>query len=109
MKRITKLRLINWHFFENEEIPFGMINVITGENGSGKSTILDALHYLQSGGTCKFNQAANTLSSGRTVANYLRARTGAEGQEFLRDSGDIIGHIAAEYFDETRGTPFVKI
>ena len=107
MKRITKLRLINWHFFENEEIPFGMINVITGENGSGKSTILDALHYLQSGGTCKFNQAANTLSSGRTVANYLRARTGAEGQEFLRDSGDIIGHIAAEYFDETRGTPFV--
>ncbi|MCR5490780.1 MAG: AAA family ATPase [Bacilli bacterium] len=107
MKRITKLRLINWHFFENEEIQFGMINVITGENGSGKSTILDAIHYLQSGGTCKFNQAANTLSSGRTVANYLRARTGAEDQEFLRDSGDIIGHIAAEYYDETRGAPFV--
>ncbi len=107
MKRITKLRLINWHFFENEEIPFGLVNVITGENGSGKSTILDAIHYLQSGGTCKFNQAANTLSSGRTVANYLKARTGAEGKEFLRDSSDLIGHIACEYFDETRGRPFV--
>lgn len=107
MKRITKLRLINWHFFENEEIPFGSINVITGENGSGKSTVLDAIHYLQSGGTCRFNQAANTLSSGRTVANYLKARTGAEGKEFLRDSGDIIGHIACEYFDETTSRPFV--
>ena len=99
MKKIKKLRLINWHFFEDQEIDFSNINVITGENGTGKSTILDAIHYLQSGGTCKFNMAANTLSHGRTVENYVKARIGVENKEFLREQSDIIGHIAIEYFD----------
>ncbi|MDY2727572.1 MAG: ATP-binding protein, partial [Candidatus Onthovivens sp.] len=102
MKKIKKLKLINWHTFNNEEISFSDINVITGENGTGKSTILDAIHYLQSGGTCKFNTAANTISSGRTVENYLRARVGNENREFLRSEGNIIGHIAIQYFDDLK-------
>lgn len=107
MKKIKKLRLINWHFFDDQEINFSDINVITGENGTGKSTILDAIHYLQSGGSCKFNYAANNLSSGRTVENYLRARIGGEKKEFIRDAGDIIGHIAIEYENTTSRKPFV--
>lgn len=107
MKQIKKLKLINWHFFDNQEINFSDINVITGENGTGKSTILDAIHYLQSGGTCKFNTAANTLSHGRTVENYLKARVGIENKEFLRDQSDIIGHIAIEYFDTLYGKSYV--
>ena len=107
MKKIKKLKLINWHFFEDQEIDFSDINVITGENGTGKSTILDAIHYLQSGGTCKFNMAANTLSHGRTVENYLRARIGVENKEFLREQSDIIGHIAMEYFDTLLGKTYI--
>jgi len=107
MKKIKKLRLINWHFFEDQEIDFSDINVITGENGTGKSTILDAIHYLQSGGTCKFNMAANTLSHGRTVENYLKARIGAENKEFLREQSDVIGHIAIEYYDTLLNKPYV--
>lgn len=107
MKKIKKLRLINWHFFDNQEIHFSDINVITGENGTGKSTILDAIHYLQSGGTCEFNSAAKTLHSSRTVENYLRARIGGEKQEFIRDYRDIIGHIAIEYDNTTTKKPFV--
>ena len=107
MKTIKKLKLINWHSFDNEEFEFSTVNVITGENGTGKSTILDAVHYLQSGGTCKFNSAANSLSSGRTVENYLKARIGGEGVEFLRDTNDIIGHIAIEYFDTNTRKPYV--
>ena len=107
MKKIKKLRLINWHFFEDQEINFSDINVITGENGTGKSTILDAIHYLQSGGTCKFNMAANTLSHGRTVENYLKARIGVENKEFLREQSDIIGHIAMEYFDTLLGKTYI--
>lgn len=107
MKQIKKLKLINWHFFDNQEINFSDINVITGENGTGKSTILDAIHYLQSGGTCKFNTAANTLSHGRTVENYLKARIGIENKEFLREQSDIIGHIAIEYFDTLYGKIYV--
>ena len=107
MKKIKKLRLINWHFFEDQEINFSDINVITGENGTGKSTILDAIHYLQSGGTCKFNMAANTLSHGRTVENYLKARIGVENKEFLREQSDIIGHIAMEYYDTLLGKTYI--
>lgn len=107
MKKIKKLRLINWHFFEDQEIDFSDINVITGENGTGKSTILDAIHYLQSGGTCKFNMAANTLSHGRTVENYLKARIGVENKEFLREQSDIIGHVAMEYFDTLFGKTYI--
>ena len=107
MKKIKKLRLINWHFFDDQEINFSDINVITGENGTGKSTILDAIHYLQSGGSCKFNYAANSLSSSRTVENYLKARIGGEKKEFIRDTGDIIGHIAIEYENTTSKKPFV--
>lgn len=107
MKKIKKLRLINWHFFDDQEISFSDINVITGENGTGKSTILDAIHYLQSGGSCKFNCAANNFSSGRTVENYLKARIGGEKKEFIRDTGDIIGHIAIEYENTTSRKPFV--
>lgn len=107
MKQIKKLKLINWHFFEDQEIDFSDINVITGENGTGKSTILDAIHYLQSGGTCKFNMAANMLSHGRTVENYLKARIGIENKEFLREQSDIIGHIAIEYFDTLYNKPYV--
>ena len=107
MKKIKKLRLINWHFFEDQEIDFSDINVITGENGTGKSTILDAIHYLQSGGTCKFNMAANTLSHGRTVENYLKARIGVENKEFLREQSDIIGHIAMEYSDTLLGKSYI--
>ena len=107
MKKIKKLRLINWHFFEDQEIDFSDINVITGENGTGKSTILDAIHYLQSGGTCKFNMAANTLSHGRTVENYLKARIGVENKEFLREQSDIIGHVVMEYFDTLLGKTYI--
>lgn len=107
MKQIKKLKLINWHFFEDQEINFSDINVITGENGTGKSTILDAIHYLQSGGTCKFNMAANMLSHGRTVENYLKARIGIENKEFLREQSDIIGHVAIEYFDTLLNKPYI--
>ena len=74
MKRFKKLRLINWHSFYNETIEAKTVNVITGENGTGKSTILDAIYYVLSGGDSKFNRAANTLGTGRTVENYLKAR-----------------------------------
>lgn len=107
MKTFKKLRLINWHSFYNETIEAKTVNVITGENGTGKSTILDAIYYVLSGGDSKFNRAANTLGTGRTVENYLKARIGGEKKEFLREEKDIIGHIALEFFDETNFRPYV--
>ena len=40
MKKLQKIRLINWHRFENETIELGDSVLLSGENGAGKSTIL---------------------------------------------------------------------
>ena len=41
MKTLTKVKLINWHTFSNEEFEIYKNALITGENGTGKSTILN--------------------------------------------------------------------
>lgn len=43
---IKELELENWKSYEKATIPFANgITIITGENGAGKSTILEAVHY----------------------------------------------------------------
>ena len=37
-KILTRVRLINWHFFENETVPIGGSTLVSGENTAGKST-----------------------------------------------------------------------
>ena len=48
MKFITRIRLINWQYFidTEDDIIFGKQTIITGANGTGKSTIIDALQTL---------------------------------------------------------------
>ena len=69
MKHLTRIRLINWHLFENTTITCQGTTYFIGVNGAGKSTILDAIQFALVGGQrdVKFNQAA--LSGGkRTLA-----------------------------------------
>lgn len=100
MKKLTKIKLVNWHLFTNQTIDIKDNALISGENGSGKSTLLDAMQYLLVGGRsgAKFNIAA-TDDAKRTLEGYVRGRIGAENKEFLRN-GDVITHIALEFFDE---------
>ncbi len=100
MKKLTKIKLINWHLFSNQTIEIKDNALISGENGSGKSTLLDAMQYLFVGGRsgAKFNIAA-TDDARRTLEGYVRGRIGAENKEYLRN-GDVISHVALEFFDE---------
>src|SRR5690554_643808 len=100
MKKLTKIKLINWHLFSNQTIEIKDNALISGENGSGKSTLLDAMQYLLVGGRsgAKFNIAA-TDDAKRTLDGYIKGRIGAENKEYLRN-GDVITHLALEYFDE---------
>jgi uncharacterized protein YPO0396 len=73
MKTLTRIRLINWHLFENTTVSCHGTTYFIGVNGAGKSTILDAVQFALVGGQrdVKFNQAA--LSGGkRTLASYVR-------------------------------------
>ena len=100
MKRISKLRLINWQSFVDQEIVFkNNIVVITGQNGVGKTSLLDALEYLLLGGNdYSFNSAANKKSS-RSVKSYIRGKIGSEENSNLRE-GDILSHIAIEIVND---------
>ncbi len=93
------MKIINWHLFSNQTIEIKNNVVITGENGTGKSTLLDALQYILTAGKAKFNSAAND-SGKRNVEGYIRGKLGREGKEYLR-MGDVVSYIVLEYFDET--------
>jgi len=96
---MTKIKLINWHIFDNHTIDINKNTLITGENGHGKSTLLDAVNFILSGASGKFNQAANAYTK-RTVESYIRGKTGLEGKTFLRDQDNLISHIALEFYDQ---------
>lgn len=94
-KPLTKILLVNWSRFGAVEMKVNNSTLFTGVNGSGKSTILDALTYIISGNT-KFNTAANDKD--RTVLSYVRGDTRSKGQyQFLR-SGNIISYVAMEFY-----------
>lgn len=96
MKLLTRIRLINWHLFENTTITCQGTTYFIGINGVGKSTVLDAVQFALVGGQrdVRFNQAA--LSGGkRTLASYVRGELGTEGQHYMR--GDATGVVALEF------------
>ena len=96
MKLLTRIRLLNWHLFENTTIDCQGTTYFIGINGAGKSTVLDAIQFALVGGQrdVRFNQAA--LSGGkRTLASYVRGELGTEGQRYLR--GDATGLVALEF------------
>lgn len=96
MKTLTKVKLINWHTFSNTEFEIYKNALITGENGTGKSTILDAIQYVLTVGKCKFNKAASDIGN-RTLESYIRCKTGIEGHEYVRN-GDVTTYIVLEFF-----------
>ena len=72
MKKLKKILLINWLYFSKEVIEVGDVNFLTGKNGAGKSTVIDALQIVLLGETNarNFNLAANERSQ-RTLDGYL--------------------------------------
>lgn len=106
--KLTKIKLINWHLFTNKTIEINGNFLLTGENGSGKSTFTDALYFLLSGGDERcFNHAAN-VNAKRTLASYIKGKLGneGEGKEFLRNTSDIVGHIAVQLEEEDHTAVF---
>ena len=107
MKKLKKILLINWLYFSKQLIEVGDVNFLTGKNGAGKSTVIDALQIVLLGETNarNFNQAANEKSQ-RTLDGYLRADMD-ENSPYSRRGKDFSSYIACEFQDETEGTQFV--
>ncbi len=110
MKKLTRLLLINWHFFQHQIIEFGDINFLTGKNSAGKSTIIDALQIALLGEirSSAFNRAASKKSE-RTLKSYLVGSLGEDidsGVKSLREGKDFSSYIAAEFYDDMKDTCF---
>ena len=107
MKTLKKILLINWLYFSKQLIEVGDINFLTGKNGAGKSTIIDALQIVFLGelNTRNFNKAASE-SSQRTLDGYLRADMD-EKNPCSRRGKDFSSYIACEFLDDQEGKQFV--
>lgn len=108
MKKLTKILLVNWLYFSKQIIEVGDINFLTGKNGAGKSTVIDALQIVLLGETNSknFNQAANEKSQ-RTLDGYLRADMD-DNNPYSRRGKDFSSYIACEFLDDVEGTNFVS-
>lgn len=93
--KITKIRLVNFHNVGTTtlELPEGGHLFLLGDNASGKTTVLDAVHFVLTGGrSMEFNSAARIAgaknSGGRTVQGIVM-RYNIETRGPMRPEGGI--------------------
>ena len=104
-KRLCRVQLVNWHFFENERICLSGSTLISGENTAGKSTILYALQLVLTTNSRKFNQAANEKGN-RDLRGYVRCKVGNVGETYHR-KGTVPANVALEFYEEKTENYFV--
>ena len=105
MKKLTRLKLINWHRFTNCTIDFGGSTLISGENGAGKSTLLDAIQFVVNCSANSFNKAAHENGK-RKLTGYIRCKTGRENKPYER-TGELSAHVALEFYEESKQRYFI--
>lgn len=105
MKKLKRMKLINWHRFENCVIDFGETTLLSGENGAGKTTILDAIQFVVICSANFFNKAAHDNGK-RSLSGYVRCKTGRENKPYER-AGEISAHVALEFYEESRDRYFI--
>lgn len=103
MITLEQVRLVLWHYFEDVTVKLGNRCLLAGDNGSGKSTIVDAIQYALAADLRKarFNAAAGERKGGRDLAGYVRCKLGSDATEYLR--GDAVSHVMLEFSDGTGG------
>ncbi len=105
MKKLTRMKLINWHRFEDCMIDFGDSTLLSGENGAGKSTLLDAIQFVVTCSASSFNKAAHENGK-RKLTGYIRCKTGKENRPYER-TGEVTAHVALEFYEESRQRYFI--
>jgi energy-coupling factor transporter ATP-binding protein EcfA2 len=105
MITLERIRLVNWHNFEDAVIDMGNRCLLAGDNGSGKSTIIDAIQYAMAADLRKarFNAAAgDRKGGGRDLLGYVRCKLGSDETEYHR--GDTVAHVMLEFSVTGGGT-----
>lgn len=103
-KTAKRLLLINWSCFQNEIIELGSSTLFTGVNGTGKTTILDAMLYLLTANR-QFNKAADDKD--RNVTAYIHGDRKTNGTDRYLRKDAVTSYIALEFFDPATQKYFV--
>ncbi|MBR0418656.1 MAG: AAA family ATPase [Erysipelotrichaceae bacterium] len=105
---LKNIFLLNWYGFVNVTIPVDDdLTFITGENESGKSTILDAFKYAFIGDT-EFNKSSGAAK--RDLKSYTRCLIDPTKGTYARPADKyptVYTHIALEFNDELNKKDFV--
>ena len=103
MIELKRLKLINWHNFENVTFDCARLTYMIGVNAVGKTTILDAIRYCLT--TNRNFNALGNKKSGRTLQGSVHAKQ--RGENAYRRPGRTVAYIGAEFWDSVKRTPFV--
>lgn len=103
MIELKRLKLINWHNFENVTFDCARLTYMIGVNAVGKTTILDAIRYCLT--TNRNFNALGNKKSGRTLQGSVHAKQ--RGENAYRRPGHTVAYIGAEFWDTVKRCPFV--
>lgn len=99
-KTAKKLLLLNWSCFQNVCIELGSSTLFTGVNGTGKTTILDAMSYLLFANT-RFNRAADDKE--RTVNAYIHGDRKTNGSDRYLRKDAVVSYVVMEFNSPSEG------
>ena len=103
MIELKRLKLINWHNFENVTFDCARLTYMIGVNAVGKTTILDAIRYCLT--TNRNFNALGNKKSGRTLQGSVHAKQ--RGENAYRRPGHTVAYIGAEFWNSVKRTNFV--
>jgi uncharacterized protein YPO0396 len=97
---LTRIFLHNWHRFQHDVIEVEDSLYLAGHNGSGKSSVLDALQVVLIADLVhvRFNSSAQDKSD-RNLDTYVRGKL---GEDYWLRPGNTIAYIALEFADPRR-------
>ena len=113
MMQLAHIALVQWHLFGREDLAVGGDTAVLGQNRSGKSTLIDLIQAVMTGGSRRWYQftrsAGETGSrkSERTLRGYCLGQLNEH--EFLRQES--VTHIVLTFDDPDgmRASTLVKV
>jgi hypothetical protein len=110
MMQLSRISLVQWHLFAQADIDLRGDGAILGRNRSGKSTLIDLIQVVMTGGSSALFRLNRSASEGkgkseRTLRGYCLGQLSDD--EFLRNSA--ITHIALTFRDEALQRPPVTV
>jgi hypothetical protein len=111
MMQLTRIALVQWHLFAREDLDVSGDTAILGKNRSGKSTLIDLIQAVMTGGSrryYRFNRSAGESGSRRSERSLRGYCLGQLNEhDFLRD--EAVTHIALVFEDSNGVRPPVSV